>query len=169
VKQISALIIVVAVAILIGLWLGRAGDAAAQAPKNASFTAANSADPSPVQSALQEQIVSHEREELDSLKTGDMALFASLLADDAVFVDAHGAAGKAEVVKNTTQFRLSEYTMENVKFVAISTSSGLISYEITEKGASHGREFSAHVFVSALWAERAGKWICLFSQETPTR
>jgi hypothetical protein len=48
--------------------------------------------------ALQQQIVSEERKELDSLKTGDMDLFASLLAEDAVFLDDHGPATKAEVV-----------------------------------------------------------------------
>jgi hypothetical protein len=127
------------------------------------------AHPSLAQGSLQDQVVSHERMGLDALKTGDLTLFANLTADDAVFVDDHGPADKATVVQNTSQFRLTDYTMANIKFVAISPAAGLISYDMTENGTSHGREFSAHVFVSSVWAERAGKWVCLFSQETAAR
>jgi hypothetical protein len=118
---------------------------------------------------LKQQIVSKERQGLDALKTGDLTIFANLTADDAVFVDDHGPAGKAQVLQNTAQFRLTDYTMDNVKFVEISKNSGLISYDLVEKGNSHGNVFSAHVFVSSVWAERAGKWFCLFSQETAAK
>jgi len=116
--------------------------------------------------ALQQQIVSQERKELDALKTGDMDVFASLLAEDAVFLDDHGPATKAEVVQHTAGFRLTEYSMEDVRFVLVSANSGVVAYRITEKGNSHGKDFSAQVYISALWAQRAGKWLCLFSQET---
>lgn len=119
--------------------------------------------------ALQHQIVSKEREELETLKTGDLKHFAELLADDAVFVDDHGAASKSEIVEHTAEFRLSEYTIDDVKFVRLSTTSGLISYKIIEKGNSHGKEFTARVYVSALWAERGGKMVCVFSQETAAK
>lgn len=119
--------------------------------------------------ALQQQIVSKEREELDSLKTGDLERFASLLADDALFVDAHGPASKAEVMENVSGFRLLDYSMENVRFVPFSAESGLITCTVTEKGISHGKEFAAHVHVSAVWAKQAGRWVCLFSQETAAK
>ena len=119
--------------------------------------------------ALREQIISKEREELDSLKAGDMKAFASLIADDAVFLDPHGSAGKDEVVKQSSAFKLLEYSMEDVKFVPISPKSGVIAYKLVEKGASHGKEFSAQVYASAVWTQRGDKWVCLFSQETPAR
>jgi len=127
------------------------------------------ADASHSMDAIQQQIVSKEREELDSLKTGDLERFANLLADDALFVDAHGPASKAEVMKNVAGFRLLDYSMENVRFVPFSADSGLITYTVTEKGISHGKEFAAHVYVSAVWAKRAGRWVCLFSQETAAK
>jgi len=118
---------------------------------------------------LREEIVAQERAELDSLKTGDMTAFANFLADDAVFVDAQGAAGKAEVVKNTAGFRLHEYTMTDVRFVALSADSGLIAYRMAETGTSRGKEFAAKVHVSALWLKRGGRWLCVFSQETAAK
>src|SRR5580704_14786781 len=136
-KKLSYLMIAIAASGSICLLLGREGRADAQSQQNASLIAAFSASSPAAQNLLQEQIVSKEREGLDALKIGDLALFGSLTADDAVFVDSHGAAGKTEVMQNTAQVRLSAYTMENVKFAAISGNSGLISYETTEKGVSH--------------------------------
>lgn len=150
-KTASALLVVAVITISSALLLGQPNPSAAATQ------------------SLEQQIVVKEREGLDALKTGGLALFANLTADDAIFVDDHGPAGKTQVVQNTSQFRLTDYTMENVKFVAISATSGLISYEMTEKGISHDKEFSAHVFVSSLWADRAGKWTCLFSQETAAK
>jgi hypothetical protein len=59
--------------------------------------------------------------------------------------------------------------MEDIQFVAISPKPGLIAYKINEKGSAHGREFTAKVYASALWTERDGRWVCLFSQETAGR
>jgi ketosteroid isomerase-like protein len=120
-------------------------------------------------STLKEQIVAKEREGLDALKVGDVQHFADLTADDAVFVDPHGPAGKAQVMKNVAGFSLTDYQMEDVSFVQISPTAGLISYKSTEKGVSHGKEFAAQVYVSSVWGQRGGKWVCLFSQETAVR
>src|SRR5580700_5076788 len=119
--------------------------------------------------SLKQQIVAKEREGLDALKIGNVEAFANLTAEEAVFVDAAGLATKAEVVKNVAGFTLTEYSMEDVRFVPLSAESGLISYKIHEKGVSHGHEFTAQAYISSIWADRAGKWVCLFSQETAAR
>src|SRR5208282_4057707 len=119
--------------------------------------------------SLQQQIVAKEREGLDALKTSNLEIFANLTAEEAVFVDAAGLATKADVMKNVAGFTLTDYSMEDVRFVPLSAESGLISYKIHEKGVSHGHEFAAQAYVSSIWAQRAGKWICLFSQETAAR
>jgi hypothetical protein len=100
--------------------------------------------------ALQDEIVAQERAELDSLKTGDMATFANLLAEDSVFVDSRGTAGKAVVVEHSANVRLHDYSITDVQFVALSAESGLMVYHLEESGTSHGKEFSAKVLVSAL-------------------
>jgi ketosteroid isomerase-like protein len=119
--------------------------------------------------ALREQIVAQERAGLDALKTGDLTAFGASTADDALFVDAHGPATKAEVMEHTAEFRLRDYTMADVRVIPLSADSGLIIYTLTESGTSHGKEFSARVYVSALWLKRQGKWVCAFSQETGAR
>jgi hypothetical protein len=119
--------------------------------------------------SIKQQIVEKESEGLEALKTGNVEIFANLTAEEAVFVDAAGPATKAEVVRNVAGFTLTDYSMEDVRFVPLSAESGLISYKIHEKGVSHGHEFAAQAYISSIWAERAGKWFCLFSQETPAR
>jgi Domain of unknown function (DUF4440) len=123
-------------------------------------------DPKTDENVMERQIIAKEREGLEALKTGDLERFGNLTADEAVLVDAHGPASKAQVLKNVAGFTLTEYSMEDIRFVPISPETGLISYKITEKGVSHGREFTAQAYVSSVWTERGNKWLCLFSQET---
>ena len=119
--------------------------------------------------SLQERIVLKERQELDMLKSGNTQEFASLIADEAVFVDPRGTASKAEVVAHVTDFKLLEYTMEEIQFVPLSARSGVIAYKLVEKASAHGREFAVTAYASAVWTERNGKLVCVFSQETPAK
>jgi ketosteroid isomerase-like protein len=118
---------------------------------------------------LKDEIVAQERAGLEALKSGDIAAFGATIADDAVFVDASGPAGKAQVVKNVAGFRLREFSMSDIRFVGLSADTGLIVYVMDETGTSHGKEFSAKVYVASVWSKRSGKWLCEFSQETATR
>jgi hypothetical protein len=140
----------------------RLANAQSAAPAGSGATSSDS-------SPLQQQVVAAEREGLDALRAGNVDDFASHTADEAVFVDAHGPASKAQVVKNVADFHLTDYSMDDIHFVQLSPSSGLLVYTITEKGNSHGKEFSARAHISSIWAERGGKWVCLFSQETGAR
>jgi hypothetical protein len=118
---------------------------------------------------LQQQVIGKEREELDCLKSGDTVRFTELIADDAVFLNSRGPGTKADVVEHAGDARLLEYTMEDIHFVPLSSTSGLIVYRLTQKLDIHGKKINAQVFASAVWAERDGKWVTLFSQETPAR
>jgi ketosteroid isomerase-like protein len=118
---------------------------------------------------MKDEIVAQERGGLEALKTGDIAVFGDTIAEDAVFVDASGPAGKAQVVKNVAGFRLREFAMSDIRFVPLSADTGLIVYLLDETGSSHGKEFSAKVHVASVWSKNSGKWLCEFSQETTAR
>jgi ketosteroid isomerase-like protein len=115
---------------------------------------------------VQTQVFAKEREGLEALKSGNLDAFGALTADDAVFVDAQGTATKADVMKNVQGFRLVDFSMKAQKFVLIAPAAGLISYTLTETGTSHGKTFTATAYISSVWVQRAGKWVCVFSQET---
>jgi hypothetical protein len=115
---------------------------------------------------LQAEVVAKEREGLDCLKTGNLKRFGELTADDAVFVDDHGPASKATVLKSVANFTLTDYTMEDIHFVRLTPHSGLIAYKINQQGTSHGHEFRASAYVSSVWTRKGRDWQCQFSQES---
>ncbi len=123
----------------------------------------------PANDSIKDQIVAKEREELDALKAGQIDVFASLLADEAIFLNSRGPAPKAQVVKNVGNFKLLDYSMEDVQFVPVGPRTGLIVYKLTEQIGRGDKDFMATFYVSALWTERQGKWLCLFSQESPAK
>jgi hypothetical protein len=170
-KTRPALILLLTLVISAGSSAGQPAPSspAAVTAVSAGTPKAASAGPLSDGDSIQARIVAKEWQELDALKTGSHEVFASLLADDAVFVDAHGLAGKAEVVAHTADFKLEDYSMKEVRFVPLSAAAGLIAYRLTEKGIAHGKAFSAEVYVSAVWVERAGTWVCVFSQETAAK
>ena len=118
---------------------------------------------------MRDEIVAQERAGLEALKIGDIAAFGASMAEDAVFVDASGPAGKAQVVKNVAGFRLLDFTMADLRFVPLSADTGLLVYTLQESGTTHGKEFSARVHVASVWSKHSGKWLCEFSQETAAK
>ena len=161
-KNRTAVLVSVAILFFSGFWIVRAA-----ASSGADLPIGNVE--TRVKISIEDQIVAKEREGLDALKAGHTEEFGKLTADDAVFVDAAGAASKAQVMQNVGGFKLTEYSMENVKFLRLTNKSGLITYKITETGNSHGKDFTAHSYISSIWEERGGTWLCLFSQETGAR
>jgi hypothetical protein len=53
--------------------------------------------------------------------------------------------------------------------VLLSPNSGIVAYKLTQKGSAGGHEFTTTVYASATWVQRNGKWVSVFSQETPAR
>jgi|SRR5208282_462253 ketosteroid isomerase-like protein len=157
-RGVSPVLTLILVLLMMALGYAQPQKAGESAPASGSRT-----------DALREQIVAQERAGLDALKTGDLTAFGASTADDAIFVDEHGPATKAEVMEHTAEFRLHDYTMADVRFIPLSADSGLIIYTSTESGTSHGKDFTARVHVSSLWLKRDGKWLCEFSQETGAR
>ena len=162
-KKPSAAILTVLLTLAAAVSLVHAGYGRTAGPK------LDSSDEQTKLTSIEQQIIAKESEGLEALKSGDVQRFAALTAADAIFVDAQGPATKAQVVKNVEGFTLSEYSMNDVKFTALSKTSGLVVYKIREKGVSHGKEFTAQVYVSSIWTKRGKDWLCLFSQETAAR
>jgi ketosteroid isomerase-like protein len=142
---------------------------AIQSAVNQSAVNQSSVNQSATDDPMQEKVVAAEKAGLDALKAGDLARFGELTADDALFVDTHGPASKAQVLNNVVGFRLTDYSMGDVAFKRLAADSGMITYKISETGNSHGRDFTVQVYVTSIWVQRGGKWVCLFSQETAAK
>ena len=115
---------------------------------------------------MQVQIEAQERAGLNDLKTGDLEDFRKLMAEDGVFVDAQARSTREQVMAAVGGFRLTDFSMTQVKFLRVGAETGLISYEFNDHGVTHGRPFTTHSYVSSLWTRRGGRWVCLFSQSS---
>ncbi len=118
---------------------------------------------------LKDDIVAKEREELEALRSADYKKFADLIADDALFLNPGGPGTKAQVVEQSSHFKLLDFSMDDIQFVPLTDNSGIIIYKLTQKASAGGREFTSVVHASATWVQRNGKWVSVFSQETPAR
>lgn len=123
--------------------------------------------PVSAQADLLDQITAQEHKRWDARKAGSTAMFADLIAEDAVFVDSRGPEGKAAIVEHASNSKLRDYFMDNVKLVTYTATSGLITYKMTEKAiVGKNKEVESDFFVSVFWVQRDGKWLCVFSQES---
>jgi hypothetical protein len=158
-KNSSTILAALLIVVSAGVWKTRVNTpTSANAPLGPAETK--------VRFSMEDQIVAKEREGLDALKAGKPEEFGKRTAEDAIFVDSAGMASKSDVMRNVAGFKLTDYSIDSVNFRQLSGKSGLITYKITETGNSHGREFTAHSYISSIWSEQSGNWQCLFSQET---
>ncbi len=117
-------------------------------------------------SQMQAQIEAKEREGLRELETGDLTHFRELMAENGIFVDSHARSTREQVLADVGGFRLTDFSMTQVKFVRVAAETGLISYEFSDEGVAHAHAFATHTWVSSLWTRRGGRWECLFSQSS---
>ena len=92
--------------------------------------------------------------------------WSDLVAADALAVYDSGFATKAEVISAIRSMRDVHYSMDDIKFIPISDSAGLIIYRMTQDGQTDEQRFHRQYYVSSLWLKRNGKWVSPFWQET---
>jgi len=114
-----------------------------------------------------EVVVRLETEVWQALVAGDAEADARLLSDDFVgiyptgFADLRDHVGQVAAGPTVERFELSDARM-----LAVSESAVLLSYRAvyTRVGAAAKQEA---MYVSSLWCQRGGRWVNVFSQDTP--
>jgi RNA polymerase sigma factor (sigma-70 family) len=117
---------------------------------------------------LKETVLALEKRLWEAYKAQDRDTFQSLLADDFVCVGGDGKLyTKADNLDYVAKFRVMTYSMKDVKIVLLTQTSAIVTYKIdyqvrptngTEIESTTRREASA-------WAQRRGKWWCVFVEE----
>jgi len=76
----------------------------------------------------------------------------------------HDKAGTLEVLK---KYDLTEYTFSNVRLVKVDADLAVLTYDVTEKSSYDGKPTSGKpTHASSAWANRGGKWLVAYHQET---
>ncbi|MEP6738746.1 MAG: nuclear transport factor 2 family protein [Caldimonas sp.] len=121
--------------------------------------------------ALQELLVGMERRSWEAWKSHDGAFFAAFLSDDHLDVNVAGRSDKATVVAGVLSptCAVKSYAVSRFQLVAIDANTALLTYRAEQDTICGGFVVPSPVWVSSLYARRAGTWLNVLFQQTPTR
>ena len=166
-KRITLLALLVLAASSCATTTQAPGDANANANANATPAATPKAEASP---AAADAVIAREKEVWENLRTKNPDGFAAMLADDFVYVAEDGVYGKAATVDGTRQMALTDVSLGDWKVVMLDKDAAVVAYTVTIKGTSGGQPIrETPVRAGSLWANRGGKWVGVYHQETTVK
>lgn len=117
---------------------------------------------------LQVKLATLEKESWEAAKRQDSNFFKGYMADDFIAIFADGlAATKKDFVMNLADFKVTRYSMEDVRLLRINHDAAFVLYRLKYEGLVGGKPVNfdaAHA--SSLYVLREGKWRAVFYQET---
>lgn len=133
-----------------------------------SVCAENTGVTAPAISEADAFFIAREREVWEALKKKDKAADSRLLADDFVGLYDTGFSAKSEhVMQMDDRYTLEDYAIHDARVLHLSPTMSLLLYKSTCKATGDWAQYcSRPVYVSSLWAKRAGQWLNVFSQDT---
>ena len=130
---------------------------------NASTAAASPTPAGPTQADIEAK----ERQLLDAIKAKSWDAFGGMLADDFNLVVSDGVHSKAQTLETIKKYELTEYTLSDLRFLKVNAGLAVLTYTMTEKSNYDGKPTGAKPYrASSAWANRGGKWVNLYHQET---
>lgn len=120
--------------------------------------------------ALEEKIVSLEKQGWGAIKRKEWNALASLMTDDFVDVSNTGIRGKSETVEDLkANLVLTDYSMENIRLVELNNDAAIVAYKLMQKATYKGESVPSTWYCSATYVRRGGKWLNTSFHETPTK
>jgi hypothetical protein len=135
---------------------------------NANTSASPSASPKAEANTVSaDTITAREKEIWDKIKTKNPEAFSAMLADDFVYVTEDGVYDRAGTTDSIKQMALTDLSFADWKVVTLDKDAAVVTYTVTAKGTSGGQPIPATPMrASSLWANRGGKWVGVFHQDT---
>ncbi len=102
----------------------------------------------------------------DALVSGDATADRALLSSDFVGVYPTGFADRDDHAGMLTGGpTMAEFTIRHARLIEVSASTVMLCYRADFRRA--GGTQTETMYISSLWAEREGRWVNTFSQDTP--
>jgi hypothetical protein len=107
----------------------------------------------------------------DALRRGDAEEDARLLADDFLGVYPSGFANRADHAGQLANGpTVADFEVSQARLMVLSPDDVVLSYRADWHrlaGGSRGVEES--MYISSIWSRRSGRWVNVFSQDSPTQ
>ena len=118
--------------------------------------------------AIEKQIVAAERAVNEAVAKNDMKTFHANLAPDAVSLDAGGVTkvNNPDFDKMMATVKVTSWNIDGSQFYWADDATVVHMYRWTGKGTVQGQPVPSPVWNSTVWANKGGKWLAVFHQET---
>ncbi len=117
---------------------------------------------------FEEMIIGKEKEAIEAVEKNNLKDFASLIADDFLFIADDGFWGKREYLKSFEEdVAWKDCKMEDDRVSSSGENSAIISYKQTWTGRDHGKRFEIVIYTHGHWEKRKGQWVVTLWQDTP--
>ena len=125
----------------------------------------------PADQALQDKLTKLEKDSWEAAKKQDSTFFRGYAADDFVGIYVDGLViTKKELVQNLADFKITSYSMDDVKLLRVNQEAAFVLYRLKYDGLVGGKPTKVDaVKASSLYVLRNGKWQEVFYQETEMR
>ena len=116
-----------------------------------------------------EQAIAGEKAMWEAEKKKDKRAFESFASDDyAEITSDDGFINREEILKTFDQGGLQDYSLGPIKAVNVHPGVVLLTYTFHAK-EMHEKIREGDYLASSLWANRSGKWVNVFFQDTPKK
>jgi hypothetical protein len=114
-----------------------------------------------------EQFIRLESEVWEALANGDGETDGRLLSDDFLGVYTVGFADRAAHVAQLADGpTVSEFSLGEARLMVLADDMVLLAYRA--QFTRPGEDAAEAVLISSIWREREGRWVNIFSQDTPS-
>ena len=112
-----------------------------------------------------DKLMGAENKMLDDLAKHDEAFFA-VIAPGSWSVDEGGWMKIDDFRQAWDQLKIDNWKASEMKVIPIGARSAIVTYKLEQKGSIAGQPFPSQVYASTVWAQKNGKWMAVFHQES---
>ena len=116
---------------------------------------------------IEKQIIKMEQAINEAVAKNDAATFRKLVGDETIGVDASGVSTTAEFAKMMGEMKIEPgWKIDGSRFVWVNDTAAVHIYRWSGKGTFKGQPVPSPMHASTVWADRGGRWVPVFHQET---
>src|SRR5690349_13075595 len=116
--------------------------------------------------ATEKALIANETKINEAVQKHDVKTFTDLVAADAMSADDHGFMKVADFVKTMDQMKVGGWHMMDEKVTWVDDKTAIVTYTWMGSGTYMNQPIPSTTYASTVWADKNGKWVAVFHQET---
>src|SRR4029079_1299225 len=116
--------------------------------------------------AIEKTLIANENKINEAVAKHDVKTFTDLVARDAVSADVMGVMKVAEFLKSINDVKVGSWHTMDTQVHWVNDKTAVLTYTWMGSGTFKGEALPPMTYSSTVWAERNGKWVAVFHQES---